>query len=628
MCGIAGLFRFGNEPVAAQRLRRMLDSIVHRGPDDQGTHEDGPLAMGMRRLSIIDIGGGHQPIHNEDRTVWVVFNGEIYNFRRLRTELEQQGHCFYTNSDTEVIVHLYEQWGEAFIERLNGMFSIALWDSRARKLVLARDRVGEKQLFYANRAGTLIFGSELKCVMESGLVDKRLDPEGVDDYFTYLYCPAPRTLFEGVSELPPATILVADEKGIRSRRYWQLRFEPEKGRSDQEWIERFRERFRQSVRSRLESDVPLGALLSGGVDSSAVVAEMAQAGGGPVNTFCIGYDGDASYYDERRYAATVARQFGTNHHELVVSPDLREVLPKLVDAFDQPFADSSAIANYYVFRETRRHVKVVLTGLGGDEVAAGYERHLGLSLHGLYRRVPTWLREGLLSRAVRALPEPRSGSRMIERLKRFVAQGGLTDGRAYANYIAAFDRAARQRLFSVGLQARLAGRDSLAPVLDLFEGGRAGDLVSKALLVDTEFYLPGDLLTLTDRMSMASSIEARAPFIDPDLMEFMARVPSELKLRRLEKKFILKRAFEGTLPREILYRQKRGFTLPLTLWLRKELNGWMREQLADGRMARTGLFQQEAINALIEEHTLGRNNHHSRLWALLMFSAWHARHFP
>jgi asparagine synthase (glutamine-hydrolysing) len=628
MCGIAGLFRLSNEPVDAQRLGPMLDVIVHRGPDDQGVHSDGPLAMGMRRLSIIDIGGGHQPIHNEDRKIWVVFNGEIYNFRKLRAELETLGHRFYTRSDTEVIVHLYEQWGESFVERLNGMYSIAIWDARDRKLLLARDRVGEKQLYYAIRNNTLVFGSELKCVLASGLVEKRLDLEGLDDYFTFLYCPAPRTLFEGIHELPPATMLVADENGFRTHCYWRLKFEPQLGLDQKEWIERFRAQFRASVRSRLESDVPLGALLSGGVDSSAVVAEMAEAGGGPVNTFCIGYEGDASYYDERRYAAIVANKFSTNHHELIVRPDLREVMPKLVDAFDQPFADSSAIANYYVFRETRRHVKVVLTGLGGDEVAAGYERYLGLSLHGRYRGLPSWLRNGVIARAVRGLPEPRSGSRVVERMKRFVAQGELSDASAYANYISAFDAASRERLYSTNVREKLAGRNSLAPVLALFEGPEAPDLINKALLVDTVGYLPGDLLTLTDRMSMASSIEARAPFIDPDLMEFMARVPPNLKLRRMEKKFILKKAFEGVLPKEILYRPKRGFTLPLTLWLRTELNGWMRELLSDGRLARTGLFNQTAVNELIEQHTQGRNNHHARLWALLMFVSWYDRHFP
>jgi len=628
MCGIAGISYQHDGRVDPAELQRMCNVMRHRGPDDEGAYVAGPIGIGMRRLSIIDLASGHQPIHNEDKTLWVVLNGEIYNFRELRESLESKGHRFYTQSDTETLVHLYEEYGEDCVRHLNGMYCFALWDERRRKLFIARDRIGEKQLYYATRNGKFVFGSEIKCLLQTDTVSNDMDLAALDAYFTYLYVPAPATLFRDVRELPPAHALVFDRDGIRTRRYWELEFKVDRRNDPQFFVDAFRDRFYQAVRSRLVSDVPLGALLSGGVDSSAVVAAMSKYATGPVKTFSIGYGSKGLYYDERRHARVVADRFSTEHHEFEVQPQIVEIIPQLVNAFDQPFADSSAIANYYVFRETRKHVTVVLSGLGGDEVAAGYERHLGIRLQKYYRALPRWVREALVERIVNLLPDSRKGNRLVERIKRFVRSGALSSDEAYFRYVTAFDDERRRGLYSDRLRGAVRFESARESYDQYF--GRAGidDVLNRALHTDIMMYLPGDLLTLTDRMSMLHSIEARAPFIDHTLMEFMATVPPELKLKGFEKKHLLKRAFENILPREILHRRKQGFTVPLTLWFRNELNPFIRATLSRDRVERTGLFQWSSIERLLDEHMRHRENHHSRIWALLMFMVWHDLYKP
>ena len=628
MCGIAGISYQHDGRVDALELRRMCDVMRHRGPDDEGFHVAGPVGIGMRRLSIIDLASGHQPIHNEDKTLWVVLNGEIYNYRELREGLEAKGHRFYTHSDTETLVHLYEEYGEACVEHLNGMFCFALWDDVRKKLFIARDRAGEKQLYYAVRDGKFVFGSEIKCLLQTDVVSKDIDLAALDSYFTYLYVPAPATMFRDVRELPPAHVLVFDRDGVRTRRYWQLEFKIDRKNDSQYFVDAFRERFHQAVRARLASDVPLGALLSGGIDSSAVVAAMSKYASGPVKTFTIGYGDEGSYYDERRYARVVADRFSTKHHEIVVQPQVVELIPQLVKAFDQPFADSSAIANYYVFRETRKHVTVVLSGLGGDEVAAGYERHLGIRLQKYYRDVPRWLREGLVERVVNLLPDSKKGNRLVERVKRFVRAGALPPDDAYYRYVTAFDDDRRMELYSDRLRGSVRFESAKENYDQYFGRDGMTDVLDRALYTDIMMYLPGDLLTLTDRMSMLHSIEARAPFIDHTLMEFMATVPPELKLKGFEKKHLLKRAFENILPRQILYRRKQGFTVPLTLWFRNELNPLIRSMLSKERLERTGLFRWSSVERMLDEHMRHKENHHSRIWALLMFMVWHDLYGP
>jgi asparagine synthase (glutamine-hydrolysing) len=627
MCGIAGLYDFTRQRAAdADTLKTMCDVIHHRGPDDEGRLVDGALGIGMRRLSIIDLAGGHQPVHNEDRTVWVVLNGEIYNYRQLRSELEDTGHRFYTQSDTETLVHLYEQHGEDFVRRLNGMFCFALWDARRKCLLLGRDQIGEKQLYYCLRDGQIAFGSEIKCVLASGLPSRDIDPGAIDLYLTYLYTPAPATVYRDIVELPPAhTLSIAAGTSPRLSRYWELSYPVDRSMSLDEAVQGFNEHFREAVVSRLVSDVPVGALLSGGIDSSAIVAVMAESGNGRPRTYCIGYD-DAAYYDERRYAALVARRFGTEHHEFVVKPDVVSAIGALLHAFDQPFADSSAVVNHYVFRETRKHVTVVLSGLGGDEVAAGYERYLGVEILQQYGRLPRWVREGFIERLVAILPDSRQGGRLIERIKRFVRTGALPIDQAYFAYLSAFTRKQKSELYSEAMQAALAKSSQSSPE-EVFERAFSGigvhDALNRCLENDRRLYLPGDLLVLADRTSMANSIEARAPFLDIRLIQFMATVPTQHKLHGRSKKHLLKQALRGRLPDEILFRRKQGFSLPLTLWLRNELNPYLRRVLARERIERAGLLQWPAVSRLIEEHSSGRENHHGRLWSLIMLMNWH-----
>lgn len=628
MCGITGILYQSSGSVDSAELKRMCDVMQHRGPDDEGAYVAGPVGIGMRRLSIIDLASGHQPIHNEDKSVWVVLNGEIYNYRELRDQLEARGHRFYTKSDTETIAHLYEEYGEDCVQHLNGMFGFALWDDRRKKLLIARDRAGEKQIYYAFKNGKFIFGSEIKCLLQSDVASKDIDRGALDAYLTYLYVPAPATIFRDVRELPAAHLLVMDGDGPRIRRYWDLEFRVDRKNDAQHFVDAFAERFRHSVRSRLVSDVPLGALLSGGIDSSAVVAAMSEFASEPVRTFCIGYGEEGSYYDERRYARMVADRFGTQHREFVVEPQIVEILPEIVRAFDQPFADSSAIANYYVFRETRKHVKVVLSGLGGDEVAAGYERHLGIRWQKHYRDVPRWLREGVVERVVNRLPDSRKGNRLIERVKRFVRTGALPADQAYQRYVSAFDAGWRRELYSDGLAQSVRLEASQEKFGQFFNRDGIDDVLNRALYTDVMMYLPGDLLTLTDRMSMAHSIEARAPFVDHELMEFMATVPPELKIRGFDKKYLLKRAFAGRLPKEILYRRKQGFTVPLTVWFRNELSPLIRRVLSKERIEGMGLFRWPTVERMLEEHMSHRENHHSRIWALLIFMLWHETYQP
>lgn len=625
MCGIAGLFS-SRGSVAEADVRRMCDVIVHRGPDDEGIHVDAGVGLGMRRLSIIDVATGHQPIHNEDRTVWVVFNGEIYNYREVRAELEKAGHRFYTKSDTEVLVHLYEEHGEKMLSRLNGMFAFAIWDAKRERLFLARDRIGEKQLFYVHKDGVFAFGSEIKCLLAHGNVSSALDPLALDGYLSYLYTPAPRSIYRDVREVPPGHFVVVEKDSLRVERYWDLEYRIGAHRSDVEIVEDFRRRFEASVRARLVSEVPLGALLSGGVDSSAIVAAMAQASAGPIKTFCIGYSGDAKYNDERHYARMVAERFGTDHREFVVEPHIVEDLPAIVDAFDQPFADSSAIVNFYVFREAHRHVKVVLSGLGGDELAGGYERHLGVRLRSYYHVLPQAVRRHAVERVVMALPLSRRGGRFIERAKRFVRTGELTDGAAYRQIQSAFDEPLKHHLYTPEFADRVAraGRDE-DPIERHFDRHGTSDVLNRALYTDLMTYLPGDLLPLNDRMSMAHSVEARSPFLDHELFEFVASVPPRLKIKGFEKKHLLKRAFENVLPKEVLYRRKQGFSVPLSVWFRGELAPMLEEKLSAARIKAMGWLDASAVQRLLNEHASGRANHDGRIWALLMLALWHER---
>jgi asparagine synthase (glutamine-hydrolysing) len=604
-------------------VKALCDVIAHRGPDEDGAWVAGEAGLGIQRLKIIDLSTGRQPIHNEDRTVWIVFNGEIYNYRELRDRLAARGHRFYTKSDTETIVHLYEDHGDDCVTFLNGMFAFALWDTRSRKLLLARDRVGEKQLYYTLDGDGITFGSEIKVLLRDPARARRIDPVALRDYFTYHYVPGERTMFDGIRRLPPGHVLAYEGGKAVLSRYWELSPAPRAVVDEVAAAEEFRERFCRAVRMRLVSDVPLGAFLSGGIDSSAVVAAMAGVGSGPVRTFTIGYEGEGRAYDERRWARLVAERFGTDHHEFVVRPDIAAIVPEVVRAFDEPFADASAIPTWYISKLTRQHVTVALSGVGGDELGGGYERYLGVLLAERYRHVPRALR-GLVASVVRRLPDSRNGTLGVDRAKRFVdgVDCGLQE--RYRRYVSTFSRQELGGLLGpLGPADGASDDDALARA---FASADGLDPVTVMMAADVATYLPDDLLVLGDRLSMAHSLEVRAPFLDHELMEFAASLPARLKVRGWTKKYLMRRAFAPMLPRAVLHRSKKGFSIPLAVWFRSTLRGFLTDWLYPTRVRRLGCLDDRMVARLIDEHLTYRQNHEQKLWALLVFAVWHAEY--
>lgn len=625
MCGIVGVIDLQGRPVEPSWIDRMNDSIVHRGPDDSGSYVRGSVGLGMRRLSIIDVAGGHQPVYNEDKTVWVVFNGEIYNHQELRQDLEKAGHRFYTNSDSETLVHLYEQYGVEGVSKLRGMFSYALWDERAERLVLARDRVGIKPLYYAMTGGRLVFASELKSFFRIPGFNPDINPAAIERFLAFLYIPGPETVYQGVLELPPAHTLVYEKGRTTIRRYWTLRYQSREDVSVEEWAERVLHQFRDSVRTHLISEVPLGAFLSGGIDSSAIVAAMAMESSRPVVTFSIGHEGKGSFQDERAYARIVADRYRTEHHEFVVSTDIQDILPKLVACFDQPFADSSAIPNYYITKLTRQHVKVALSGLGGDEIGGGYERYLGMQWAELFRRLPRVARGMLGEYWAHRLPDSPTGHPGMSRIKRFLASAACPRAERYAAFIMAHSVSERAGILSRDFHASAKPESPSAMVEAVFNSGDADSLLHYLLLCDMQLYLPGDLLALTDRVSMLHSLEVRVPFLDHPLIELMAQMPAKFKLSLWSKKVIFKRAFRELLPASILHRKKMGFSVPLGLWLRTDLQPLLRDTLSGTALKRIGYLNAAEVEKTIDAHVSGRANHESKLWGLMNLAMWHGQ---
>jgi len=625
MCGIAAVVDFGGAVPDEARLVHMCDAIRHRGPDDGGVvrfprSAGGPrgagAALGSRRLSIIDVAGGHQPIANEDETVWTVMNGEIYNFPELRKRLEASGHRFATRSDTEVIVHLYEEHGEDFVAALDGMFALALWDERRQKLVLARDRFGKKPLLYADAGDRLSAASEFSALLLDPSVSTDLDRDALDCYLAYMSIPAPLTIYRGIRKLPPAHLLVRDRQGLRIRRYWSLSYTPKRAIGEAAAREELMSLLTDSVRKRLLSDVPLGAFLSGGIDSSAVVAVMARLMDRPVKTFSIGFEDTA--FNELPHARVVADACRCDHHEFVVRPDAVEVLPTLVRHFGEPFADSSAIPTFYLARLTREHVTVALNGDGGDEAFAGYRWHLANRLAERWQRVPASLR-AIVRGALERLPVPADRHDWRARMARFVRAADRSRADRYRAWVGVFSPELERELRGGSDDA--AAR-SVATIESLFGAVRSLDPVDAMLAVDTAFYLPTDLLVKMDIMTMANSLEGRSPFLDHHLVEFVASLPSDLKLRGGTSKYLLKRAFRETLPSSILRRGKRGFAVPIGRWFRAELRDFLRDHLLSRPFAEQGLFNPATVRRLVDEHQSARADHSHHLWILLMFELW------
>jgi asparagine synthase (glutamine-hydrolysing) len=606
----------------------MTDALVHRGPDDEGAYSDEQVVLAMRRLSIIDLATGHQPLSNEDRSVWTVYNGEIFNFPELRRELEAGGHRFSTRSDTEVIVHLYEEAGEGFVHRLNGMFAIALWDTKRRKLVLVRDRLGIKPLHTLEWNGRLYFASEIKALLRTGF-PREMDLEALSQFFTFEYIPAPRTIFKGIRKLLPGQMIIVQNGRVETRRYWDVRYaaeaQPAESRSEESWAEEIYERLKGAVRRRLISDVPLGVFLSGGIDSSAVTALMAEVSSGPVRSFSIGFQEET--FNELPWARVVAERFRTEHTEFVVGPDqVRELVPVLAGCLDEPLADASCIPTYIISKLARRHVTVALAGDGGDELFAGYDTHKAFRLARLYRRVPAFLRKGLVRPIVRRLPASAKRLSFEFKAKKFIS--GVEHRPEVANILwwGAYGPEEKSQLFSSGLRAALAEEGLFEPVDYWLSSAPADDTLDRICYLDLKLYLQDDLLVKVDRMSMANSLEIRAPFLDYTFVEFAATIPPALKLKGFRSKYILRKMLRRLLPQEILAKKKIGFDIPLGDWIRKGLRDFVLETLRPENLRKHGLFEPRFVARVLDEHFRGRHNHRQLLWPLIIFQSWHDRY--
>jgi asparagine synthase (glutamine-hydrolysing) len=618
MCGIAGVVSTTRESNITEALvHHMCEQIVYRGPDDEGLYVADGAGLGMRRLSIIDLSGGHQPVFNEDRSAWIVFNGEIYNFPELRPELESRGHRFYTNTDTEVIIHLYEEMGADCVKKLRGMFALAIYDKTKRKLTLARDRLGKKPLHYAFHNGNLYFASEIKAILAVAPELAVVNSQGLLEYLYYGYVPDPITAFTGIHKLPAGHLLEFQDGEIRIRRYWDLpEYNTHSPRNEEECLEELEERLFEATKIRLISDVPLGAFLSGGTDSSTIVALMARASSGPVKTFSIGFKKDD--FNEAHYARIVAKKFGTDHHEMILEPDVVQTVEHLTASLEEPFGDSSMLPTYYVSQMARQHVTVALSGDGGDEIFAGYDRYRIHADRQVFEHIPGWARSFYRNQIFPRLPNRMQGRKFSYNVS-LPWQERYVDG---LSFLPAFER--DTPLLSYDFRQILNRSDDPGNVLRrCFAQAPAKDPVDQLLYVDTKTYMVGDILTKVDRMSMLNSLEVRVPILDHVFVEWVAGLPSQWKLRGNRQKYILRRLAERVgVPREVLYRQKQGFTLPLVHWMRNELKD-MLMILVEPRTLERGYFQASGVRQLMDDHLLRGKTMTSRLWRLLMFELWH-----
>ncbi|MBT6154308.1 MAG: asparagine synthase (glutamine-hydrolyzing) [Planctomycetaceae bacterium] len=644
MCGIAGACWTSHaEPLSETVLERMISAIRHRGPDDSGMYfsaADGSgaakpqAALGHRRLSIIDLDSGHQPLANEDKTVWIAFNGEIYNYRELRQQLQAGGHHFRTETDTETIVHLYEDHGVDCVKHLRGMFAFALWDEKKGMLLLARDRLGQKPLFYRRESNRLLFGSELKSLLEVPGAPRELDIEAVDNFLTYQYVPHPQCILKGYNKLPPAHRAVYNNGALTVERYWTPPYPADVANDNQDtfsadeaarfspsqWQTQLRETLTEAVELRMRSDVPLGAFLSGGIDSTIIVGLMQQLSPRPVQTYSIGFS--IPQFDERTFAREAAEMLGTEHHEQVVTPDALEILPRLIWHYDEPFADSSAIPTMALSAMTRKNVTVALSGDGGDELFAGYDRYQAVRLAARSDRLPGPLRALLTANIWQKLPASVDQKSFRRRLKRFLGALGEPPERRYLRWIAIFDPQRLKQLYSDDFRTRLNGHDSADMILKAYAACPNRDIVTRTTATDVETYLPCDILTKVDIASMSVGLECRSPFLDHRVVELAARMPIELKQHRGRGKQILTDTFADLLPSSIQTRKKMGFGVPLDHWFRDELRPLLDETILSKRAAERGMFDTRQVRRLVDEHVTRRWDHSYRLWSLLVLEMW------
>lgn len=624
MCGITGFISKDRNVPVEQRtnlLDRMCASITYRGPDEQGMLVRGRAALGMRRLSIIDVKGGQQPIFSDDGNLAIVYNGETYNFRELREELIALGHTFKTNSDTEVIVNAYEEFGSDCLKKLRGMFAFAIWNFREETLFVARDRVGKKPLFYSVTGdGSFVFGSELKTLLVHGEIRREIDFAALDAYLTFGYVPEENCILKNVNKLLPGHFLMFKNGQVYTEKYWDFDYaEPQNVKTEGEYVEVLREKIKEAVKIRLISEVPLGAFLSGGVDSSTVVAMMSQCSDTPVKTFSIGFNEDS--FDELKYARIAAKHFGTEHHEFTVTPDLFDLVDEIIWHFDEPFSDPSSLPTYMLSKMAREHVTVVLSGDGGDELFAGYSRYVINKRRSGFVKLPRSVRQGLIRSISDKLPHGAHG-------KNYLYNISLDPTDRYIDSVSCFNRPRKSYLYSDGFSERLNGGfgKSESGFRAVADSVSTGNEIDKLLYLDSKTYLPGDILTKVDRMTMANSLEARVPLLDHELIEFVVGIPSHLKMNGLQTKHILKKSMDGIVPNEILYREKQGFGVPIGEWINIQLRDRIIGDLSGKRTLERGFFNSGYIGTLLKEHSNGRRDHSHALWVLWMFELWQRKY--
>lgn len=623
MCGICGILNLRGAPVQAEALKRMNAVLAHRGPDDEGFYLDGPVGLAMRRLSIIDVTGGHQPIPNEDKTVWIVYNGEIYNHLEIRKELEAKGHAFTTHTDTETILHLYEEMGKECVTRLNGMFAFAIWDERDRTLFLARDHLGIKPLYYYRDEKKLLFASEMKGLLQAEDVKLHLDLEALYYYLTYLYIPAPYTIYREIRKLMPGHCMTVSDGQLDITQYWDLCYSVDHTLTEAACMERLDALLSDAVKIRLMSEVPLGAFLSGGIDSSTIAHFMTASSDRKVKTFSIGFPGGEPY-SELRYAAAAAAHIGTDHHDLVVTPNAVELLPEVIRSLDEPMADSSAIPTYLLSKFTREHVTVALSGDGGDELFAGYERYLPIQAALQYERIPSFVRGSIFSPLIHLTKEMEQKEGYWARFRRGLGDLDRGSEETFLRWITNFNANLIETLCTKELRETFHSFSPHAMARSYLHETFRGDgyPLNRMLHFETRMYLPDDLLVKVDRMSMAHSLEVRVPLLDHRLVEFAATMPPEFKLRRWTTKYILKKRMARYLPPEVVYRKKQGFVPPLRKWFRNELKEMARDVLLSTKARSRGFFVPAQIERLLNEHQSGAREFHYQIWALLVLELW------
>lgn len=619
MCGIVGIYYFDStKKVETADLKSMADSIVHRGPDDEGFFASRNVGLGMRRLSIIDLGGGHQPIFNEDRSKTIVFNGEIYNFSDHRHELEQKGYKFRTRTDTEVILYLYQEYGLDFFEKLNGMFGFAIWDSNERRLIIARDRLGIKPLYYFSDSEKVVFASEIKAILALKSVRAELDMEGFSTFLKYGFSPAPFTIFKNIHKIPPGHFLTMKGNDVVIKSFWNLSY-AEKFEADEDKIgDKIYDLLKESVRYRMIADVPLGAFLSGGIDSSGIVHTMSDLNRKSINTYSIGFGKGFDFYNELDNAGRFAQAYETNHHEILVEPDVVGLFPKLIAHLDEPIGDSSFIVTYLVSKLARETVTVILSGVGGDELFGGYRRYLNIQINKYMRIIPVWLRRHVIQKSLNMVPVDRNNHVLnYFRLARaYFNTTSLMPQQQYGVYTSVFNDDFRNEI-------TVETKEIPDFCEKYFEECDSTDLLDKIMYFDLKTSLPEQLLMLTDKMSMATSLEARVPFLDHNMVEFAAKIPSKLKINGFKLRYIQKKVFEERLPGFVFEQKKKGFGAPVGSWIRNELKEMVQDLLSEPRIRRQGIFNNVTIQRILDNHFKMKQDYTDNLLALIAFQIWH-----